>query len=204
MFKWYQGSEKCYVCLDDISSRSVDLEAAFAKTEWFERGWTLQELLAPASVQFFSQEHNLLGDRNSLDILIHNVTGIDLSALRGRKLHSFIVDERMRWAVTRKTTREEDQAYSLVGIFGLSMTARYGEGRERAMTRLEKKLGKTQSNLVTQPPASLLPKLTPRSIVPFRRDRGFVDVGILNDMIDRCSEPASCTALVGLGCVGYH
>jgi len=119
MFKWYQGSEKCYVCLDDISSRSVDLEAAFAKTEWFERGWTLQELLAPASVQFFSQEHNLLGDRNSLDILIHNVTGIDLSALRGRKLHSFIVDERMRWAVTRKTTREEDQAYSLVGIFGL-------------------------------------------------------------------------------------
>jgi hypothetical protein len=209
MFRWYKKAVICYAYLDDVSApgNADAMEAALATSEWFERGWTLQELLAPTSIQFFSKEHELLGDRDSLLIPIHSITGIALPALRGRALASFTIDERMRWVAARKTTREEDQAYALLGIFDISMSALYGEGKERAMARLKDKLARVPTNAVAAPPPTLPTsqptRPIPRSTVPFRRDRDFVDVGILDNLEERCSEPAARTVLVGLGGVGY-
>src|SRR5436305_9191660 len=122
MFRWYRGAAKCYVYLSDVSTlkrkeRDQSLqntwESAFRGSRWFTRGWTLQELLAPMSVEFFSREATRLGDKQSLEQQIHEITGIPVSALQGRPLSDFTVDERMFWAAKRETKREEDKAYSL-------------------------------------------------------------------------------------------
>jgi hypothetical protein len=144
MFKWYKGATKCYALLTDISLNSHDImrtppewELDFRCSQWFKRGWTLQELLAPTSVEFFSSDGKRLGDKLSLERPINEVTGIPISALQGRHLSEFSIEERMKWAVSRVTKREEDKAYSLLGIFEVSMVALYGEGYARAFRRLE-------------------------------------------------------------------
>jgi hypothetical protein len=145
MFRWYQNAAKCYVYLADVSCPPSDAkiklspipwEAEFCKSRWFSRGWTLQELLAPTFVEFFSQERTLLGDKRSLERQIHNATNISLKALRGCPLSQFSVDERLQWAQFRETTRGEDWAYSLLGILEIFMPLIYGEGRVNAVTRL--------------------------------------------------------------------
>ena len=152
MFRWYKRAEKCYVYLADVSKRHREREdekfleswesweIAFQKSEWFTRGWTLQELLAPIEVQFFSKERELLGDKQSLEQQIHKVTEIPILALRGSALSSFSTKQKFAWAKNRKTTREEDWAYSLLGIFETSMPVVYGEGRRNAIRRLEKEI----------------------------------------------------------------
>jgi hypothetical protein len=150
MFRWYQNAARCYVYLADVSytasnsSRQSEFgwEPAFLASRWFTRGWTLQELLAPASVEFFAQDGRRLGDKRSLDELVHKVTGIAVSALRGRPLSQFSVEERFGWAETRQTGREEDWAYCLFGIFGIFMSLIYGEGKENAIDRLEEKIAR--------------------------------------------------------------
>src|SRR6266699_2203712 len=92
---------------------------------WFGRGWTLQELLAPVSVEFFTREGGRLGDKRSLERQIHEITGVAIPALRGAPLSRFGVDERLKWAATRQTTREEDWAYCLLGIFDVFMPLIY-------------------------------------------------------------------------------
>ena len=109
---------------------------------YFTRGWTLQELLAPGSVEFFSQEGNPLGDKRSLERQIHEITGIAVPALQGTPLSQFGVDERFSWAVNRQTTRKEDKAYSLLGIFDVYMPLIYGEGSDNAFTRLREEIDK--------------------------------------------------------------
>ena len=99
-------------------------------------GLTLQELLAPASVEFFSRESKRLGDKRSLQHQIHEITGIAYSALQGATLSRFSVDERFAWIEHRQTKLEEDKAYSLLGIFDVSMPLIYGEGTEKAFKRL--------------------------------------------------------------------
>lgn len=144
MFKWYKHAAKCYVYLSDIhcanASRDitdmVKWKPAFQRSVWFTRGWTLQELVAPAAVEFFSAEGELLGDKQSLEPEICQVTKIPVGALRGEPLMTFGVEERLTWAAGRETTREEDAAYCLLGIFNVYMPLIYGEGRESAMTRL--------------------------------------------------------------------
>ena len=144
MFRWYQNAVKCYVYLADVSCPPSDeiklnpipWEAEFCKSRWFSRGWTLQELLAPTFVEFFSRERTLLGDKRSLERQIHNATNISLKALRGCPLSQFSVDERLQWAQFRETTRGEDWAYSLLGILEIFMPLIYGEGRVNAVTRL--------------------------------------------------------------------
>ena len=145
MFRWYGRSAKCYVYLSDVSTRKRKercqtsqntWEPAFRESKWFTRGWTLQELLAPASVEFFSEEHSRLGDKQSLEQQIHEITGIPISAIHGHALTEFTVDERMSWAAKRKTKREEDKSYSLLGIFGTHMPLIYGEGMNNARRRL--------------------------------------------------------------------
>jgi hypothetical protein len=124
MFRWYHNAVKCYVYLADISRPALDAnsestqifwESTFRKSKWFTRGWTLQELLAPASVDFYSEGWEHLGDKRSLERHIHEATGIPVKALQGGLLSSFSIDERLLWAKDRNTTREEDEAYSLLG-----------------------------------------------------------------------------------------
>jgi hypothetical protein len=116
-------------------SRSLGLswESSFRKSRWFKRGWTLQELIAPALVEFFSKEGEQLGSKRSLERHVHEVTGIPIKALRGSPLSDFSVPERILWAEDRDTTHK---AYSLLGIFDVHMPLIYGEGREKAFKRL--------------------------------------------------------------------
>jgi hypothetical protein len=148
MFRWYQNARRCYVFLSDVRNDSLegDGESWFRQSRWFERGWTLQELLAPRSVEFFSKEGVRLGDKESLKQLIHEVTGIPLKALTGselsefdvdKRLSEFDVDKRLSWAANRQTTEEEDGAYCLFGIFGVHLPLIYGEGIENALKRLK-------------------------------------------------------------------
>jgi hypothetical protein len=138
MFRWYQNAKRCYVFLSDVGSVTLEGngETAFKQSRWFKRGWTLQELLAPYSVEFFSKEGERLGDKESLQHLIHEVTGIPIEALSGSDLSEFDVAKRFSWAANRHTTEEEDGAYCLFGIFGVHLPLIYGEGKDNALERL--------------------------------------------------------------------
>ncbi|KAH7354734.1 heterokaryon incompatibility protein-domain-containing protein [Rhexocercosporidium sp. MPI-PUGE-AT-0058] len=151
MFRWYHDAAKCYVYLPDVSisgsiendlSSQLAWKSAFRLSRWFTRGWTLQELLAPTSIEFFSVEGERLGDRDSMMQEIHEITGISVRALQGSPLPEFDTDERMSWAANRETKREEDAAYSLLGIFDVHMPLLYGEGRKKALIRLHRKIKK--------------------------------------------------------------
>jgi hypothetical protein len=129
---------------DWFPTRANHITARILRTHRWTRGWTLQELLAPASVQFFSRECLCLGDKKSLEQDIHNITKIPIQALRRpTSFAQFDADERLRWAETRHTTREEDWAYCLLGIFGIFMPVNYGEGRDNAIQRLKKEIENT-------------------------------------------------------------
>ncbi|KAH3950978.1 hypothetical protein HBI56_087340 [Parastagonospora nodorum] len=151
MFNWYKSAERCYVFLSDVSNSAGaedDTHArrwkSFFKTSrWFTRGWTLQELIAPRSVEFFSKEGIRLGDKQSLAQTIHEITKIAIDALWGGDLSQFSNIERFSWAEGRETTREEDAAYCLLGIFDVQMPLLYSEGKVKAMKRL---IGKTKKS----------------------------------------------------------
>jgi len=110
---------------------------------WFSRCWALQELLAPGSVEFFSREYRRLGDKRTLERQIHDITNVAVSALRqSAPLSQFTVDERLSWALHRQTTRKEDKAYSLLGIFNVYTPLICGEGTENAFRRLLEEIDK--------------------------------------------------------------
>lgn len=132
MFRWYKNSTTCYAYLEDI----VPDGPRFVGSRWFTRGWTLQELIAPTDVQFFDRDWNEIGSRGSLKRSIEEVTGIPESVLMNYPLRDHCVAEIMSWAAGRHTTRIEDRAYSLLGLFGVNMPLIYGEG-ENAFLRLQ-------------------------------------------------------------------
>ncbi|KAK5104995.1 maturation of 5S rRNA [Lithohypha guttulata] len=162
MFRWYADASQCYVYMVDVISEtksSVDdftiqpweelypvlgydtpvpvVEAQFCQSKWFRRGWTLQELLAPRDVLFFDKHWTYLGQKARLTSLIHEATAIDaVVLLSNSELLTRSVAQRMSWAANRKTTRLEDIAYSLLGIFDVNMPLLYGEG-EKAFLRLQ-------------------------------------------------------------------
>jgi hypothetical protein len=150
MFRWYQNSVACYVYLTDVSITSQKpaeqcrelWEQSFLTSRWFIRGWTLQELIAPQVVKFFSIEGNVLGDKKSLENQVHAVTKIPVRALRGYALSTFTIQERLAWARSRKTQREEDETYCLLGMFDVHMPLLYGERKENARNRLLQELNK--------------------------------------------------------------
>jgi hypothetical protein len=152
MFRWYQNADRCYVYLSDVSRDSSDEDdldssrwkPAFKNSRWFTRGWTLQELIAPASVEFFSREKSYLGNKTSMAQTIYEISGIATDALQGKPLSHFSTGERFLWARKRTTKLVEDEVYCLLGIFDVYMPLIYGEGRDHAMTRL-KELIKTRS-----------------------------------------------------------
>ncbi|PHH91072.1 hypothetical protein CDD83_1768 [Cordyceps sp. RAO-2017] len=142
MFRWYQNATKCYVFLSDVRQGGTQGENRFSPhhslrgSRWFTRAWTLQELLAPSSVEFFSFEGQILGNKKSLEYTIHQITDVPVEALRGSPLSDFGKCERMEWARNRTAKIEEDKAYSLLGIFGVHMPLIYGEGAKAAFIRL--------------------------------------------------------------------
>jgi hypothetical protein len=150
MFRWYHNATKCYVYLSDVLTNDHDQvdpslqswQSAFRESRWFTRGWTLQELIAPLSVEFFFSNSKRLGDKISLERQLHEITGIAIPALQGTTPFVFSVNERMSWAENRKTMREEDKAYSLLGIFDIHMPLIYSEGAKNAFGRLQEELYK--------------------------------------------------------------
>ncbi|KAG9196073.1 hypothetical protein G6011_01194 [Alternaria panax] len=145
MFHWYKESAKCYVYLSDVPASSLDTnELAFQKSKWFTRGWTLQELLAPEHLEFFSAEGKPIGSKSSRVLQISELTRIPTAALQQTALSQFTVEQRMAWTEGRQTTRPEDMAYSLLGIFDIQIPHLYGEGRDRATNRLREEILKSQ------------------------------------------------------------
>ncbi|KAI1317875.1 hypothetical protein F5Y16DRAFT_414554 [Xylariaceae sp. FL0255] len=150
MFRWYCDAKICYVYLSDVSSSTATStqnsvatwETAFQDSRWFTRGWTLQELIAPAAVEFYSREGTRLGDKKSLEPQLRDITGIPARALRGAPLSEFTTAEREAWARGRQTKYPEDMAYSLLGIFDVNIPLIYGEGRQNAERRLREEVEK--------------------------------------------------------------
>ena len=140
MFRWYQEATKCYVYLSDVSIKDTH---AFQTSRWFTRGWTLQELVAPKAIGFYSVEGEHIGDKASWLKDIEEITRIPQHVLQGGNLFETSVEERLSWADTRSTKREEDLAYSLLGIFSVHMPLIYGEGRKNAFLRLHREISKS-------------------------------------------------------------
>ncbi|KAK2601949.1 hypothetical protein QQS21_004462 [Conoideocrella luteorostrata] len=134
MYLWYQKARRCYAYLADVSSSS-----ALDTSNWFTRGWTLQELLAPSEVLFLDKSWKEMGTKTSLCQRISCRTRIPENILSGDNVEKASIAQRMSWASDRKTTRTEDLAYCLMGIFGVSMPLLYGEG-EKAFTRLQEEI----------------------------------------------------------------
>jgi hypothetical protein len=143
MWKFYKDADICYVYLQDYEADLEQLEdqqspsfQAFAKCRWFTRGWTLQELIAPIQMAFYDESWIQFGSKFSLCKQLCHVTGIDEEVLSSKKsLSSVPIARKMCWAANRHTTRPEDVAYCLLGIFNVNMPLLYGEG-EKAFPRL--------------------------------------------------------------------
>ncbi|KAI1793052.1 HET-domain-containing protein [Ganoderma leucocontextum] len=142
MYTWYSCAARCYAFLKDVDDDDDPYAPAsqFRSSVWFTRGWTLQELIAPALVVFLSREWNPIGTKSSLAPLIEAITGVEVDILTGVRSPSEVsVSKRMSWAAKRVTTREEDRAYSLLGLFGIHMPTIYGEG-QNAFFRLQEEI----------------------------------------------------------------
>ncbi|KAI6040421.1 heterokaryon incompatibility protein-domain-containing protein, partial [Pisolithus marmoratus] len=142
MFRWYENSKKCYAYLHDVDvfPSSPDNER-FARSEgwpeWFSRGWTLQELIAPRDLQFFNTEWKSIGDKRNLASMLETITRIPSQVLQdGLASYGPSIAQVMSWAADRRTTRIEDRAYSLMGLLDVNMPTLYGEGK-KAFLRLQ-------------------------------------------------------------------
>ncbi|XP_014550011.1 hypothetical protein COCVIDRAFT_57314, partial [Bipolaris victoriae FI3] len=138
MWRYYAESNICYVYLADVPDREAGWSPVFAESEWFTRGWTLQELIAPTCVEFFAENWVAIGTKFERYKQIAEITSIDPNVLiRVQAIDLFSTAERLSWASHRNVTREEDEAYSLLGLFDVNMPLLYGEGREKAFVRLQ-------------------------------------------------------------------
>ncbi|KAG1752156.1 heterokaryon incompatibility protein-domain-containing protein [Suillus lakei] len=134
MYAWYQDSAVCYVYLHDVDN----LQSALEDSDWFQRGWTLQELVAPDNVYFFNKNWTKIGSKTTFASTLHKITHIRPEILIASQ-------ERMSWAAERKTLKVEDRAYSLMGLFGIHMPILYGEG-EKAFRRLQLEIMKSSND----------------------------------------------------------
>ncbi|RYO96410.1 hypothetical protein DL765_011600 [Monosporascus sp. GIB2] len=144
MFRWYRNASICYAYLSDVPSGDdpKDPGSRFFASRWFRRGWTLQELLAPKKLHFFDQTWTSIGTKQKMWGSIETITGVPREFLVGwAELYEASVAQRMSWAAQRETTREEDIAYCLLGIFDVTMPMIYGEG-DKAFGRLQEEIMK--------------------------------------------------------------
>jgi hypothetical protein len=156
MYTWYKRSSVCYAYLEDVlkdESKDHSLEnhpkeiGPFRRSEWlesiwFKRGWTLQELIAPKTVRFYTRDWNFIATKSDMADLIWAKTNIDVEVLKNPFNSRMNVAKTMSWAKGRTTSREEDRAYSLMGLFGVNMPTLYGEG-SRAFIRLQEEIMRT-------------------------------------------------------------
>ncbi|KAH8679640.1 heterokaryon incompatibility protein-domain-containing protein, partial [Tricladium varicosporioides] len=143
MYRWYASAKVCFVYLADVASSEdpYKSDSGFRRSRWFTRGWTLQELLAPPDLLFYSSDWKEIGSKASLTDLISHITGIPDRILWTGDVKSASIAQRMSWASMRKTTRLEDTAYCLMGLFGVHMPMLYGEGNG-AFIRLQEEIMK--------------------------------------------------------------
>ena len=153
MFDYYKRSTVCYVFLEDVND-SITHDAPIysiynqlQRTRWAKRGWCLQEIIAPDDVQFYDNRWKYLGSREKLAEALHHSTKINLEILQrlpGQTLDlsRYSIAQRMSWASIRKTTRPEDIAYCLLGLFDVNMPLLYGEGSKKAFYRLQEEIMK--------------------------------------------------------------
>ncbi|KAF2810968.1 uncharacterized protein BDZ99DRAFT_570249 [Mytilinidion resinicola] len=150
MYKWYANASRCYAYLADVSrtTSEEDSHESIQGSKWFCRGWTLQELLAPKHMILYGSDWCKLGTREELSYDISVATGIHEPALRGsqEELGKYSVAQRMSWASRRETTRPEDMAYCLLGLFNVNMPLLYGEGGKNAFIRLQEEIMKNSDD----------------------------------------------------------
>jgi hypothetical protein len=150
MYRYYYNAAECLVYLEDVPTEvegtidQVGQANAIKCSRWFTRGWTLQELIAPKTRYFFAGDWSPIGNCALFNSIVAEVTGIDEQVLGNRDmLSNFCVAERMSWASRRQTTRSEDIAYSLMGLFNVNMPIIYGEGASKAFRRLQAEIMQT-------------------------------------------------------------
>lgn len=153
MYRWYREAHVYYAYLLDVSgsggsdtwsqmSRALMSKQAteFAASDWFTRGWTLQELLAPQSMAFLAADWTVLGSREDLAPEIATITGISAKhLLYGERYEEVNIATKLSWTAKHETSRLEDTAYCLLGLFGVKMPLLYGEGQS-AFRRLQMEL----------------------------------------------------------------
>ncbi|KAI6020567.1 heterokaryon incompatibility protein-domain-containing protein, partial [Pisolithus marmoratus] len=153
MYRWYQNAQVCYAYLNDVDESVFPTERDHSKfgqsngsPEWFMRGWTLQELIAPKRVEFFNKDWMPIGNKRRLAPTLRGITGIPREVLTNGMIGQRLsVAQIMSWAAERKTKRVEDRAYSLMGLFGVTMPMVYGEGKN-AFRRLQLEIIKETSD----------------------------------------------------------
>jgi hypothetical protein len=118
----------------------------FQTSRWFTRGWTLQELIAPTDVVFYDSEWQVIAKIRDIAKVVERFTEIPAPVLLFGITDSYCVAEKMKWASKRRTTRREDMAYCLLGLFNIHMPLLYGEG-DRAFERLQEEILKRSDDL---------------------------------------------------------
>ncbi|KAI0154920.1 heterokaryon incompatibility protein-domain-containing protein [Xylariaceae sp. FL1272] len=152
MYSWYSNAAVCFAFLSDFDPRHLPpgrVARSHGSCRWFRRGWTFQELIAPAEVEFYDAEWNYIGNKTDTMIsrAINQVTRIPIALLnQTNSVRSFSIAQRMSWVADRETTRIEDVAYSLLGLFHVNMPLLYGEGR-KAFVRLQEEICKQSNDL---------------------------------------------------------
>ncbi|KAI1379115.1 HET-domain-containing protein [Hypoxylon crocopeplum] len=169
MYQWYEQSSICYAYLSDVDDKfpyaprakvedEVETRDEYddnngddgddeygdkqAKSRWFTRAWTLQELIASRQLSYYNRKWELIGSRYvpRLAACVSRSTGIPLELMRGYTSKSnYSAAQKMSWAAFRSSTRPEDIAYSLLGLFDINMPLLYGEGA-KAFLRLQEEI----------------------------------------------------------------
>lgn len=146
MYRWYRHSVLCITYFHDVElgpASKLDPRNPFNDSDGkpakcFSRGWTLQELLASKEMEFYDKNWTFMGTQRDVKDSLSKLTGIDENYLTGAEdFRNACVATKMSWMAKRITTREEDIAYSMVGLFGVTMSPVYGEGGPRAFMRLQ-------------------------------------------------------------------
>ena len=153
MYRWYENSGICYAYLHDLPGSSFPIagdDERYPKSngwpEWFSRGWTLQEMIAPRDVRFFNKDWHPIGDKRILSPILEDITRVPQDILKeGLSSNRPCVAQIMSWAACRMTTRVEDRAYSLMGLLDVNMPMLYGEGK-KAFRRLQLEIIRTSND----------------------------------------------------------
>lgn len=190
MFLWYRNAKVCYAYLSDLTGgwpwshcteQIPDMEidestglTYLASSRWFTRGWTLQELTAPQNLILFSRDWKLIGSRVKMAGEIHRITRIEPGVLgKPELLWEVSVAKRMSWAAHRETTRKEDEAYCLLGLFNINMPLLYGEG-ERSFIRLQEAIIRESTDhtvFAWEIRGKVMIDMNKRNVVPHHRHR---------------------------------